>query len=634
MKSLKTILGIALSVGGLGTAATVTGVSIAQADRAVVDSQVEAAGGYSCSEIIISDTLGWNIRTLWLDNFSYSTGYSKTDFTKFCETYYNSSISSWNKEGTTRGWKNSNNGFNLCAGGSSGTYSFLLPSWVEYCSINIENNSNSRSVGYLNNVLQYSNNSGSVMGSAKDKTVTFESKNWNNALHFQASIGSAKTTTDFESSVTFIAKTDASTEIARKTETVNKFEHVGDYSISGYTFVAWYTNSNLTTSFSGLIASNTTLYAKFNKLDDPSASTNSFYVYDPHTILGNTFANINVYGYGQSASIKPMSWPGTHSGVSQVTLGRTSMYQVALSTSYPNFVMNCGDKQNQTVDVTNLSSNIGNVLVIDNTQTSGKYNVHWDNPEVYSNVPATDGYYLLGDDDFVTATGGSGTSWKYATGVKMNTLSGEGNKANYVLTVNKSVKFRARSYLNSTDSWLSFGTTYDGTDGITTSGDNVQVAAGTYSIYVNENSLVYVAKGIPLDAFCSTFLTDVANTCDVQTGNTDPNTLHTLWGDLATLYNGVTADGKAEIVAITFNGGSDADDPHKVVKAYHYIVTKYGTTVCPDFIWGKNYNPASANKVSTNNSANNSASAIIAASAAISLTAVGAFFILRKKKHN
>ena len=42
MKSLKTILGIALSVGGLGTAATVTGVSIAQADRAVVDSQVEA----------------------------------------------------------------------------------------------------------------------------------------------------------------------------------------------------------------------------------------------------------------------------------------------------------------------------------------------------------------------------------------------------------------------------------------------------------------------------------------------------------------------------------------------------------------------------------------------------------------
>ena len=42
MKSLKTILGIALSVGGLGTAATVTGVSIAQGNRAVVDSAVEA----------------------------------------------------------------------------------------------------------------------------------------------------------------------------------------------------------------------------------------------------------------------------------------------------------------------------------------------------------------------------------------------------------------------------------------------------------------------------------------------------------------------------------------------------------------------------------------------------------------
>lgn len=52
MKSLKTILGIALSVGGLGTAATVTGVSIAQADRAVIDSVVEAANTGSKGDVI------------------------------------------------------------------------------------------------------------------------------------------------------------------------------------------------------------------------------------------------------------------------------------------------------------------------------------------------------------------------------------------------------------------------------------------------------------------------------------------------------------------------------------------------------------------------------------------------------
>ena len=620
------MLGLSL-VGGVAT-----GVFLSPQNQDI--EEANAAGGYSCSEIIISDTLGWNIRTLWLDNFDYSTGYSKTDFTKFCETYYNSSISSWNKEGTTRGWKNYNDGFNLCSGGDSRTYSFLLPSWVNNCSIYIENNSNSRDVGYLNNVLKKSNDSGSGMGSAKDKTVTFVSQDWK-GMHFQASIGSAKTTTDFESSVTFIAKTDASTEIARKTETVNKFEHVGDYSIDGYKFVGWYTDSNLTTSFSGLIASNTTLYAKLGaKLKDPLVSTNSFYVHDPHKVLGSSFENINVYGFGQDSTIKPMSWPGTHSGVSQVTLGKTSMYQVALSVSYPKFIMNCGENQKQTVDVTDLSSNIGKVLVIDNTQTGGKYNVHWSNPEDYSDFPTTDGYYLLGDDNFVTATGGSGTSWKYATGVKMNTLSGQENKANYVLTIDKTVKFKVRSYLNSTDSWLSFGTTYDGNNGITTSGDDVQVVAGTYSIYVNNNSLVFVSKGIQLDTFCSTFLTEVANTCDAQTGNTDPYALHTLWEDLATLYNDVTADKKATIVAITFNGGSDADDPHKVVNAYHYIVTKYGTTVCPDFIWGQTISPASANKVSTNNVANDGVSVIVIVSSLVTLTAVGAFFILRKKKYN
>ena len=624
-------MGLSL-VGGVAT-----GVFLSPQNHDI--EEANAAGGYSCSEIIISDTLGtngWNIRTLWLDNFDYSSGYSKTDFTKFCETYYNSSISSWNKEGTTRGWKNSGNGFNLCSGGDSRTYSFLLPSWVNDCSIYIENNSNSRLVGNLNKVLQYSNNSGSSMGSAKDKTVTFESKNWDNALHFQASIGSAKTTTDFESSVTFIAKTDASTEIARKTEIVNKFEHVGDYSIDGYKFVDWYTDSNLTTSFSGLIASNTTLYAKLEaKLKDPLVSTNSFYVYDPHKVLGSSFENINVYGFGQDSTIKPMSWPGTHSGVSQVTLSKTSMYLVALSVSYPKFIMNCGGANpKQTVDVTDLSSNIGEVLVIDNTQTGGKYNVHWSDPADYSDFPTTDGYYLLGDNNFVTATGGSGTSWKYATGVKMNTLSGQENKANYVLTVNNTVNFKVRSYLNSTDSWLSFGATYNGNDGITTSGDDVQVVAGTYSIYVNKDSLVYVSKGIQLDTFCSTFLTEVANTCDAKTGNTDPNALHTLWEDLATLYNGVAADEKAKIVAITFNGGSDADDSHKVVKAYHYIVTKYGTTVCPDFIWGQTISPASANKVSTNYVANNSVSVIVITFSLVTLTTVGAFFVLRKKKYN
>ena len=376
------------------------------------------------------------------------------------------------------------------------------------------------------------------------------------------------------------------------------------------------------------------LYAQWEAYVDPASSTNSFYVYDPHNVLGNTFANINVYGFGETGAVRPMSWPGIHTGISQVTLGRTSMYQVALSTSYPNFIMNCGNGQNQTVNITDLSSNLGKVLVIDNTHNDKTYDTHWDNADIYSDVPATDGYYLLGNDAFVAATGGSGTEWKYASGVKMNTLSGESNKANYVLTVDRTVIFRARSYLSSTDSWLNFGASYS-SDGITTSGDNVQVVAGTYSIYVNGSSQVFVSKGLPLDAFCSTFITDINNVCDAVTGNTDPSDLSSTWSTLSSLYSQLTAAAKKEISDIGFNGGSDVDDPHKVVKAYKYIVTKYGTTVCPDFIWGQTISPSGANKINIDNSvSNNSVMYIVIATATVSLVALGAFFLLRRKKHN
>jgi hypothetical protein len=63
MKSLKTILGIALSVGGLGTAATVTGVSIAQADKAVVDSVVEAT--YVPETIYLVPNAEWKTDGAW-----------------------------------------------------------------------------------------------------------------------------------------------------------------------------------------------------------------------------------------------------------------------------------------------------------------------------------------------------------------------------------------------------------------------------------------------------------------------------------------------------------------------------------------------------------------------------------------
>ncbi len=370
----------------------------------------------------------------------------------------------------------------------------------------------------------------------------------------------------------------------------------------------------------------------YGSKEDPATTTNQFYVYDPHTILGSTFSNIRVYGFGQDATIKEMEWPGIHTGITQVTLGRASMYSVELSTSYPSFIMNNGTNQTGNLSV---SGNTGKVLVIDSTKTGSNYDSHWDNADIYTDCPAIDGYFLVGDAIFVSATTGTGDAWKYSGGVKMNSLSGEGNKANYVLIVNKTVTFRARSYFNISNAWLNFGTTYDGTDGITSSGDNVQVVAGTYSIYVSGESTVWVAKGLPLDAFCSQFITNINNVCKTD-GSTVLNDLKNTWSNLSTLFSQLTASAKKEISDIGFNGGSDADDPHKVVKAYHYIVTKYETSNCNDFIWNQNVSGTYSQRIAilgnTTIATNNTI--IVVVVVGVAALAVGGYFLLRKKKEN
>lgn len=131
-------------------------------------------------------------------------------------------------------------------------------------------------------------------------------------------------------------------------------------------------------------------FAEFD-LEDPATTTNQFYVYDPDHKLGTTFNNVKVYGFGQSEEIKPMSWPGTHNGITNTTLGGRSVYSVSLSTSYPSFSMTNKNEGNyQTGDLT-ISGNTGKVLGID---SSG--NTSWINSsEFTSDCPATDGYYLV-----------------------------------------------------------------------------------------------------------------------------------------------------------------------------------------------------------------------------------------------
>ena len=478
---------------------------------------------------------------------------------------------------------------------------------------------------------------------------------------------------------------------------------------------------------------------------DPSCTMNEFYVYDPHNALGGTLANVNVYGCDQAGTVNPMTWPGTHSGVTSVTLGITSMYKISLSESYPTAIINCGDGNNQTGNLT-VSNVVGKVVIIkaahsgkvyecgvqevshfngsgnyptngegyylvtsDNIYTftgstkmsgsttpyvcqilsfsasedqgikvRGFYNDR-DDPNIWSFYDGDDeafgapdgdanfifskdvvvdiyakfvngelkfyvlehvsnpGYYILGDEDFAEGHGSPATPWTFASGIKMDTLSGEGNRASYVLTVSTVVLIRVRECLSLDHGWVNFGQSYSA-DGIRTVGDNVELQAGTYTLYVNSEGSAYVLRGIPADAFCTTFLSTIAGVCE-EDGSTPISSLTSAWSTLSDLWENVISGetGKDLIEDIGFDGGSNADDAHKVVLAYNYIVTKYGTAKCEDFVWGQNISARSAIQtfnfgLFNNSETDNLSTIIIIVASSVALLSVTALSILVIKK--
>ena len=143
-----------------------------------------------------------------------------------------------------------------------------------------------------------------------------------------------------------------------------------------------------------------------NAKSAPSNENNSFYVYDRDLVFGNNFANVKLYGFGQAESVRSMYFPGSHAGLSKVTLGDTDdVYQVSLSTSYPKFIVS--GNGSQTVDVT-LGEHAGQVFVIGGVESEGIRNGYWLPVSEFTDIPAEEGYYIQGRD-----------GWGYSSAIKM-----------------------------------------------------------------------------------------------------------------------------------------------------------------------------------------------------------------------
>ena len=261
-------------------------------------------------------------------------------------------------------------------------------------------------------------------------------------------------------------------------------------------------------------------------------------------------------------------------------------------------------------------------------------------------------YYVAGDATFA---GSAAAAWEVDGAVLLPPASNdtENNllEGSVIIPASASeqnpILIRPFSYqADGTKDWISYSlgngvdTTYPFCSKV---GDNLSFTeGGTYAFYVNKSGQVWITKG--LQAFLTKFLTETHDACVISDDTARVNALKAVWPGLESAFKSLgytdeetPRDEKQILRDIGFDGGSDADDAHRVILRYHYIVWKYGSAEFADFIFEivggvqphHNYNGGMFNVIGNND---NSLMIVIISIAATSALAFGAFLYLKKRK--
>lgn len=172
-------------------------------------------------------------------------------------------------------------------------------------------------------------------------------------------------------------------------------------------------------------------------------------------------------------------------------------------------------------------------------------------------------------------------------------------------------------------------------DGIATydneKGNVVFSKTGTFAVYLSKDGKVYLNAGAA--AFYTNFLNDVSAVCNTVGSEGYIANLQAEWAEQKIAYTNLTDEEKNAIKAVGFNGGSDADDLHRVIKKYNRIVTKYGSALFEDFIWGQvNIQPQTSVLYPSPIIETSNIPVIVIVAATITAISLGLFFILKKKE--
>lgn len=513
MKSLKTILGVALSIGGLGTAATVAGVSIADNNRAVVDSAVQAASSVTVYCAIEPATLG-----SYTLKVNANVGDNNTWLQSTMEFVYDTQ--------TISGVKIFKGTFTERYGGVDALQFQLYngDTWVSqkqpYSSWTTASTFNGKLFKYKEGTWQNYTETVDQIG----LVGSFDGGDWDNDIDLTVN---AATHTATYSNDLVLKKNDAFKLRTKGTWTANQWGH--SCKVSNSFADSCFTNDN---------------DGNFKALHDCTVS------------------NISLnYETGQ------------------VTLTGTQAAQDSEDVHYLHLYT---ASTNQWTDET-LALKQGST-----TEWTGQFT------------------FGIGDKFLFDIAG----DWYGVSYVKNNT--GIYDEYSYI--------------------W---------NDG---SGNFFVNVAGTYTVFMEmdpNNFGVWLQKDSVDGAanskqFAIQFNTAIAAVCDYNGVNTDPEDLQAAWQAQADSFGDQVDEVKNYLKTATASH-SDSDVAAFIAK-YTKVYTLRGSILAShggDFL-NKGITPTGTNVIGSqiNNNSNNGVSIIIIASSVIALTAVGAFFILRKKKHN
>lgn len=256
-----------------------------------------------------------------------------------------------------------------------------------------------------------------------------------------------------------------------------------------------------------------------------------------------------------------------------------------------------------------------------------------------ADVPSEEGYYLVGNDEFIEGIGHTGTAWKYASGRKMDTLSGEGDKArSYNFELKAGSKFKARSLVNKTETWYS-GNISEGTVGLNVDDEgNFEVTSdGRYNIFINSKSEAW-ASNTHTDiaiAFAKSFNIAISGAC--SDSHKTISSLTTAWSNQVTASSSLDP----EAIGVLEEAIHDDEDDDLATFAikYDYVYGKYGyTNNWVDFANRSPSNTSDANRMMFGYININNYESIITISiiSVLTISSIGMYYFFgrMKKKEN